>query len=632
MKSLKRLLNRAVPALLCSAMLTLTGCSESSSDKSDGATATEPAKTSQVTPTPSDTTPPKIALTAEPVADAKPAAKKVAKRQLGADPAASLDGASPTPGKKRLSDRSLADLSNAVAGTSKVDTAAKRAAAKPAAATPAEAKIVPPAGAPGVVIEPKKLDLGQIPTNDAKSAFVRLVNNGETPRTVLDCKTSCGCTTANCAKGTVLQPGEEMEVEIKLSGGARTTKLNKTVTFIVSDQPPLQLPVSGNAVAFVTMTPDALDPTRNADGKLVLKSIDDQPFTIKSMYPPVIEEFDTTPKSQHELTLSWEKWEELGPRSTKLLFHLDHPKCLKTYGSVSPAAVASRNPAAGPTGRKPPTGGTRPPAVSATPRHDLDQLLSNKKTDDVLALITDGELEINAMDASGQTPLIKAARWGNPDVIEALLDESADISMGDKIGRTPLMYAAQSKNVEAVRVLLDSGANVNDRDQIGNTPLCWGAGFGDAESVKELIEAGSQVDVAGALTGFTPLIWASGFGDAESVRLLVEAGANIEATDVMQGATPLMNAARTGGPENVQMLLEAGASIEARDKDGKTTLLIAASNAGADADMIGLLVEAGADLTAKTNNGEDAYDLARKRTDLRADGVVAALKEAMGKE
>ncbi len=470
---------------------------------------------------------------------------------------------------------------------------------------------------PGVVLEPANLELGEIPTNDSGVGIVVLRNTGESPRKVLDCKTSCGCTTANCQKGKTLEPGETMEVEIKLSGGARAQKLAKTVTFLVSGQPPLRLPVSGEAVSFVTVTPTRLDPDTHPDGQIILTAVDDTPFTIRSMYPPVVDEFDTEPRTEQVVYFPWEKFKEQGHRSTKILFTLDHPKCTKVNATLSPTAL----PAAA---RKVP--GDRPAPGGA----DLDRLLKEEKTDEVLKMIADGEVKVAGVDNSGQTPLVKAARWGNPEVIQALLDESADISVGDRIGRTPLMFACQSKNIEAVRVLLDAGADINARDQIGNTALCWAAGFGDSATVKEILGAGGQLEVSGPLMGFTPLIWASLSGEAESIKALLDGGANIEAADVLQGATPLMHAVRTGGPENVRVLLDAGAKLEAKDNEGKTVLLTAASNAGADADLVRLLLEAGADTTARSAAGYDALELARKRTDLRAADVVRVLEAAMG--
>jgi ankyrin repeat protein len=482
-------------------------------------------------------------------------------------------------------------------------------------------------GDPIVIVEPETLELGEIPTNDAKTGVVKLKNTGDEPRTLINCKTNCGCTAANCQKGKTIKPGEEVEVEIRLSGGSVPRSLSKTVTFLISDQPPLQVPVRGEAISFVTVEPKILDPEKHPDGKIVLRAIDDQPFTVKSMYPVLFEteELPSEPAVVQEIYIPWDKWRDLG-QQRKLLFSLDHPKSGKVYGTIAASAVdptlrrGNSNRATGNVQTTP----TRARG-KANPVKDFDRLLKQGESDEAVKLVTDGEIEIDVPDRTGQTPLIRASRAGDVAVMQALIDASADISVTDRVGRTPLMYAAQSKNAEAVRVLLDAGADIARRDNLGNTTLSWASGFGDAETVQALIDAGARVDIVGAMTGFTPLIWAAGFGDPESIPILVEAGANVESPDALQGATPLMHAVRTGGIDNVRALLEAGADLEARDNQGKTPLLVAAANSGADAEIINMLIKAGADLGATDRAGHNALDLARKRTDMRASEVEELL-------
>ncbi|MBT8484636.1 MAG: ankyrin repeat domain-containing protein [Phycisphaerae bacterium] len=590
-------MKRLLPAALCVAALFVTAACEQSSDpvavtppEAPVETAVDAATTTEVAS--------KAAEVQDPAAKPNPAAADPAK------PKPKMVTTRPDPGSPRKAENPL----SSTASSTRVGEAKPQATG---------------ALVSHVVVKPEALDLGEIPTNDAKAGVVRLVNTGDTAHKIIDCKTSCGCTTANCQKGKMLEPGEEMEVEIKLTGGSTPRSLNKTVTFLVSDQSPLRLQVRGQAIAFVTVEPAKLDPEKHSNGRLVLRAIDDEPFSIVSMYPPIIEGLPTEKKAEHELFISFDKIKEQGHRSTKLLFTLDHPKCTRVYGALAPSALPPL-----PT-QSTATGPGQPTVIPTAPRIDIDKLLSDGNVGDFLKHLESGDIEVGAVDSSGQTPLIKAARWGSVGAIEALLDESADIGAADRIGRTPLMYACQSKNVEAVQVLLDGGADVHARDKIGNTALCWAAGFGDAAIVGELLGAGAEVEVSGPMTGFTPLIWAAGFGDPGSIKLLVDAGANIEAADVLQGSTPLMNAARTGGPDNVRAMLAAGAKLEAKDNEGKTTLLVAASNAGADAEMIKLLIEAGADLTARSAAGLSALDLARKRTDLRSEAVVAVLEEHM---
>jgi ankyrin repeat protein len=472
-----------------------------------------------------------------------------------------------------------------------------------------------------IVVEPDRLDLGEIPTNDAKTGTVTLTNTGEEPRAVVDCRRSCGCTSTNCPKGKVLQPGESVDVEIRLNGGTTATRLSKNVTFVISDShPPVQLPVVAEAISFVVVEPAQLDPDSNPEGTFKLRSIDDQPFTVKSVFPSVIEEFDTEPKNEHELTLPWDRWREYGQQQ-RLLFTLDHPKCSRVEARIPASAID-------PTVARPPT--INVPPISS-PR-SLDRLLREGQTDQILTMIDEGTIDVNSIDPKGQSPLVKAAHAGDVVVMAALIDASADIAATDRVGRTPLMFAAQSKNAEAVEVMLEAGADHARRDTLGNTALSWAAGFGDVTTVDTLIKAGADVNVTGSVTGFTPIIWAAGFGKPESVAALVEAGANIEDVDQLERATPLMHAVRTGGADNVQVLVEAGANLEARDKNEKTPLLVAAANSGASVEVIRLLLDAGADPTATTANGKTAQELARTRTDVRAAEVIELLESVAPKE
>jgi len=474
-------------------------------------------------------------------------------------------------------------------------------------------------GEPMIIAEPDILHLGEIPTNETGSGKVSLVNIGDEPRKILQCKKTCGCTAIDCPTGKVLEPGESVEVGIRLNGGTLPRTLNKTVRFLIEDQAPIVLKVVAETISLITIEPKELDPKLHPDGRLVLRATDGEPFTVKTAFPAAFgDELPSEPKVEQELFLNWEKWAELR-HQRRLLFTLDHPKCRRVYGQIARSAIPPRDP------RDPGT----PPQVDR-PRYNFDSLLNQGDYDKIVELIVQGEIKPDDVDRKGNTPLLKAAKAGAVKVMQALLDASADIGAIDNVGRTPLMYAAQCKNVQALQLLLDAGADFAKRDNLGSTALSWAAGFGDAASVKELLEAGSEVDVVSAMVGWTPIIWASLTGEAESIRLLIEAGAEIETADAIQGVTPLGHAVRTGKLENARVLIEAGAALEAKDYQANTPLLIAAESSGADPETVRLLVEAGADLSATNRAGRNALDLANTRTDPRGSEVAELLKTLMG--
>ena len=90
--------------------------------------------------------------------------------------------------------------------------------------------------------------------------------------------------------------------------------------------------------------------------------------------------------------------------------------------------------------------------------------------------------------------------------------------------------------------------------------------------------------------------------DLAQVDRCIAAGANIEARGGEYGETPLHWAAAGGIPEIVAALLDAGADLEARTRDGWTPLHLAAEHGTPE--TVATLLDAGADLEARTGDGK----------------------------
>jgi len=78
--------------------------------------------------------------------------------------------------------------------------------------------------------------------------------------------------------------------------------------------------------------------------------------------------------------------------------------------------------------------------------------------DTVKALLSSPNVDVNAVDEHGNTPLIEAARLGHDKVATALLIAHADPSIKNSEGKTALMLAAEGGHDETVRVLTEAGA------------------------------------------------------------------------------------------------------------------------------------------------------------------------------
>ena len=76
--------------------------------------------------------------------------------------------------------------------------------------------------------------------------------------------------------------------------------------------------------------------------------------------------------------------------------------------------------------------------------------------DTVQAVLASPNVDVNAVDEHGNTPLIEAARLGHDKVATALLLAHADPSIKNDEGKTALMLAAEGRHDETVRVLTEA--------------------------------------------------------------------------------------------------------------------------------------------------------------------------------
>jgi ankyrin repeat protein len=82
---------------------------------------------------------------------------------------------------------------------------------------------------------------------------------------------------------------------------------------------------------------------------------------------------------------------------------------------------------------------------------------TGRKPDTVKALLSSPNVDVNAVDENGNTPLIEAARFGHDKVVTALLIAHADPSIKNNEGKTALMLAAEGRHDETVKVLTEAG-------------------------------------------------------------------------------------------------------------------------------------------------------------------------------
>ena len=274
----------------------------------------------------------------------------------------------------------------------------------------------------------------------------------------------------------------------------------------------------------------------------------------------------------------------------------------------------------------------------------------------------------NAARPAGGTALMMAARSGDATVLRRLIAAGADIDAATSSGHTALMWAVAERHTRAVTLLAEVGADVQARTAVytprartivreanvlsrfeavnpaglprdgdrdpprpegGFTPLLYAILAGDASNVRVLLSAGANVDDAGP-DGVTGLMLALIKRHEETALLLLDAGADPSPAEA--GFAALHLASATGSLAVAEALLARGADPDVRlrrpqrltnafeigvftspgsgrlTQIGSTPFMVAAKSA--DARMMRLLAEAGADPHLTTADGTTALMLA----------------------
>jgi len=172
-----------------------------------------------------------------------------------------------------------------------------------------------------------------------------------------------------------------------------------------------------------------------------------------------------------------------------------------------------------------------------------------------------------------------------------------------------LFKAVTAKSAEKAGKALSRGCSANAKDDYGTTVLSMVAASGDEEGeemVKLFIEKGADVNAPNCY-GRTPLHQVK---TNESAELLIAKGADVKAAEGLLGLTPLHWAASDNRHEVVGVLLDKGADVNAKNKNGATPLHLAASRNSKEAAE--LLIEKGADKGATDGSGNTPMHRAAK--------------------
>lgn len=183
--------------------------------------------------------------------------------------------------------------------------------------------------------------------------------------------------------------------------------------------------------------------------------------------------------------------------------------------------------------------------------------------------------DLNFITDADTFPLLEAAATGNLNLVQLLAGYRADINLQNSKGLTALMAAIHYDHRDIFEYLIFEGADLSLKNHRHYTALHFAVDQGNREYIDILMDRTPSEAYTGSKT-VSLLGPAIDNNDTDTAAYLLEK--NVPATSPPgQGLSPLTVAAVSPNPEIVALLLEHGADVNAKDENGCDALWLLGS-------------------------------------------------------
>lgn len=193
---------------------------------------------------------------------------------------------------------------------------------------------------------------------------------------------------------------------------------------------------------------------------------------------------------------------------------------------------------------------------------DLFRAVDSNNLSAVKELIENKNINIEARNSKGETPLMRAVYTKNNAIAFYLMENGANVNAQDNILNSPFLYAGAEGNFAVAERALQHGADFTIYNRYNGTALIPAAEKGHLDVVILLVNTPNYPINHVNRLGWTAIMEAIVLGNGNKtqtaiVKALIDGGVDVNITD-SDGRTPLYHAKKRGFKEMVKLLEAAG--------------------------------------------------------------------------